>query len=111
MSDTLHDDSPAIEVAGLSRVFGPLVALDCVDLTIPCGVVLGLLGRASERVEKFSKGMKQKLLIARALVARPRPLCSPLPTRPCSASSCARSSAAGSSATCHRGPPMRRYQM
>jgi len=160
--DRIQDsEGPAIEVTGLSRVFGPLVALDCVDLTIPRGAVFGLLGpngagktttvrilngvlepssvvalrvlghdllqepeairpqvgvqtdtnlyerlsarenlavfarlygidvtharlradellemfglldRASERVEKFSKGMKQKLLIARALVARP----------------------------------------
>lgn len=163
MADRLQDDGgPAIEVAGLSRVFGPLVALDSVDLTIARGAVFGLLGpngagktttvrilngvldpsavgtlrvlghdlrrepeairpqvgvqtdtnlyerlsarenlaifarlygmspaqgrlradellemfglldRASERVERFSKGMKQKLLIARALVARPR---------------------------------------
>jgi ABC-2 type transport system ATP-binding protein len=33
--------------------------------------MFGLLGRALERVESFSKGMKQKLLIARALVADP----------------------------------------
>lgn len=158
----VSDDSPAVEVAGLSREFGPLVALDSVDLTIPRGAVFGLLGpngagktttvrilngvldpssvetlrvlghdvlrepeavrpqvgvqtdtnlyerlsarqnletfarlygmepssarsradellemfdlldRATERVEKYSKGMKQKLLIARALVSRPR---------------------------------------
>jgi ABC-2 type transport system ATP-binding protein len=158
----VDDDSPAIEVAGLSRAFGPLVALDSIDLTIPRGAVFGLLGpngagktttvrilngvlepssvstlrvlgrdlrrepeavrpqvgvqtdtnlyerlsarqnlaiyarlygarpaqaamradellemfglleRGSERVDRFSKGMKQKLLIARALVARPR---------------------------------------
>jgi len=155
-------DGPAIEVAGLSVSFGPLVALDSVDLTIPRGAVFGLLGpngagktttvrilngvldpssvdrldvlghdvrreaeavrpqvgvqtdtnlyerlsarenlalfgrlygmseeavgsradqlldmfgltdRAAELVERFSKGMKQKLLIARALVARPK---------------------------------------
>jgi len=155
-------DGPAIEVAGLSMSFGPVVALDAVSLTIPRGAVFGLLGpngagktttvrilngvldpssvkrlsvlghdvrweaeavrpqvgvqtdtnlyerlsargnlelfgrlygmsrtsvraradqlldmfgltdRAAERVERFSKGMKQKLLIARALVARPR---------------------------------------
>jgi ABC-2 type transport system ATP-binding protein len=34
--------------------------------------MFGLLDRASERVETFSKGMKQKLLIARALVAEPQ---------------------------------------
>jgi ABC-2 type transport system ATP-binding protein len=155
-------DGPAIEVAGLSKSFGPLAALDSVDLTIARGAVFGLLGpngagktttvrilngvldptsviklevlghdlrreaeavrpqvgvqtdtnlyerlsarenlssfarlygmdapsarsradellemfgltgRGGERVERFSKGMKQKLLIARALVARPR---------------------------------------
>ena len=155
-------DGPAIEVSGLCRTFGPLVALDSVDLTIERGAVFGLLGpngagktttvrilngvldptsvtklsvlghdlrheaeavrpqvgvqtdtnlyerlsarenlttfgrlygmdgpssrsradellemfglgdRGGERVERFSKGMKQKLLIARALVARPR---------------------------------------
>ena len=163
MMDRIQDsEGPAIEVTGLSRVFGPLVALDCVDLTIPRGAVFGLLGpngagktttvrilngvlepssvvalrvlghdllqepeairpqvgvqtdtnlyerlsarenlasfgrlygmdtpssrsradellemfgltgRGGERVERFSKGMKQKLLIARALVAHPR---------------------------------------
>ena len=155
-------DRPAIHVEGLSRSFGPLVALDSVDLTIPRGAVFGLLGpngagktttvrilngvlepssvahleilghdllsaaetvrpqvgvqtdtnlyerltalenlavygrlygmrvpaartragellemfgladRARERVERFSKGMKQKLLIARALMGAPR---------------------------------------
>ena len=34
--------------------------------------MFGLTDRAAELVERFSKGMKQKLLIARALVARPR---------------------------------------
>jgi ABC-2 type transport system ATP-binding protein len=34
--------------------------------------MFGLLGRARERVERFSKGMKQKLLIARALVGAPQ---------------------------------------
>jgi ABC-2 type transport system ATP-binding protein len=33
--------------------------------------MFGLLPRAKEHVEKFSKGMKQKMLIARALVGRP----------------------------------------
>ncbi len=33
--------------------------------------MFGLLPRAAERVEKFSKGMKQKLLIARSLVGAP----------------------------------------
>lgn len=155
-------DGAAIHVEGLSRSFGPLVALDSVDLTIPRGAVFGLLGpngagktttvrilngvlepssvarleilghdlpsaaeairpqvgvqtdtnlyerltarenlavygrlygmgvhaararadellemfgladRARERVERFSKGMKQKLLIARALIGAPR---------------------------------------
>ncbi len=158
----LEGDGPAIDVRGLSKSFGPLTALDSVDLTIPRGAVFGLLGpngagktttvrilngvldptsvtkidvlghdlrreaeavrpqvgvqtdtnlyerlsarenlsafgrlygmdtpssrsradellemfgltdRGAERVERFSKGMKQKLLIARALVAHPR---------------------------------------
>jgi len=34
--------------------------------------MFGLLPRASERVERFSKGMKQKMLIARALVGSPQ---------------------------------------
>jgi ABC-2 type transport system ATP-binding protein len=34
--------------------------------------MFGLLGRARERVERFSKGMKQKMLIARALVGSPK---------------------------------------
>jgi ABC-2 type transport system ATP-binding protein len=33
--------------------------------------MFGLTGRAEERVEKFSKGMKQKLLIARSLIGYP----------------------------------------
>ena len=34
--------------------------------------MFGLLPRAKERVEKFSKGMKQKMLLARSLVASPQ---------------------------------------
>jgi ABC-2 type transport system ATP-binding protein len=34
--------------------------------------MFGLLPRAKERVEKFSKGMKQKILLARALVGSPQ---------------------------------------
>ena len=34
--------------------------------------MFGLLRRGSERVERFSKGMKQKMLIARALVGSPQ---------------------------------------
>jgi len=33
---------------------------------------VGLAGRASQRVDTFSKGMKQRLMLARALVNRPR---------------------------------------
>ena len=157
-----HDDGLAIEVSGLCRTFGPVTALESVDLSIPRGAVFGLLGpngagktttlrilngvlepskvarlevlghdllreadairpqvgvqtdtnlydrltarenlnvfgrlygmdreairhrvdelldmfdltdRGGERVERLSKGMRQKLLIARALIARPR---------------------------------------
>jgi len=33
---------------------------------------VGLAGRESDRVERYSKGMKQRLMVARALVNRPR---------------------------------------
>jgi ABC-2 type transport system ATP-binding protein len=35
---------PAIEIRGLTRRFGPLVAVDSIDLTVPDGSVFGLLG-------------------------------------------------------------------
>jgi ABC-2 type transport system ATP-binding protein len=35
---------PAILVEGLRKSFGPLSALDGVDVSVPCGTVLGLLG-------------------------------------------------------------------
>jgi ABC-2 type transport system ATP-binding protein len=56
-------------------VYGRLYGLDHATAQRRADELLdmfGLLGRASERVETFSKGMKQKLLIARALVARPQ---------------------------------------
>lgn len=37
--------SPAIEVTGLTRRFGDLLAVDGVDLSVPAGVVYGFLGR------------------------------------------------------------------
>jgi ABC-2 type transport system ATP-binding protein len=55
-------------------VYGRLYGLSHEDATHRADEMLdmfGLLARAQERVEKFSKGMKQKLLIARALVGRP----------------------------------------
>lgn len=33
---------------------------------------MGLAGRGNERVDSYSKGMKQRLMVARALVNRPR---------------------------------------
>ena len=35
---------PAIEASGLRRTFGDVVAVDGVDLSVPSGAVLGLLG-------------------------------------------------------------------
>lgn len=42
---------------------------------------VGLLDRAGERVKKYSNGMKQRLLIARALIHRPQVLFLDEPTR------------------------------
>ena len=37
-------DSPAVLVEGLAKAYGPVKALDGVDLEVPAGTVLGLLG-------------------------------------------------------------------
>src|SRR5947207_13145211 len=37
-------ETPAILAEGLVKRFGDVVALDCVDLSVPIGTVLGLLG-------------------------------------------------------------------
>jgi len=37
-------DAPAIETRGLSKHYGPIVALDGLDLVVPRGIVFGLLG-------------------------------------------------------------------
>ncbi len=50
---------------GLDRVAAAARADGLLDM-------FGLLDRARERVERFSKGMKQKMLIARALVGSPQ---------------------------------------
>jgi ABC-2 type transport system ATP-binding protein len=39
-----EDAAPAVKVAGLSRRFDTKLALDNVDLEVPCGVVFGLVG-------------------------------------------------------------------
>ncbi|HEX5591303.1 MAG TPA: ABC transporter ATP-binding protein [Candidatus Limnocylindrales bacterium] len=40
----MTDPEPAIRTRGLSKRFGPVTALDGLDLTVPRGVVFGLLG-------------------------------------------------------------------
>src|SRR6201992_1594507 len=37
-------ETNVVEIAGLTRRFGPKLALDRVDLTLPAGVVFGLVG-------------------------------------------------------------------
>lgn len=64
----LYENMSAVENLKLfARLFGvssfdPVAALQQV----------GLAERAGERVERYSKGMKQRLMVARALVNRPR---------------------------------------
>jgi ABC-2 type transport system ATP-binding protein len=71
------------------KLFARLFGVKDVDI----GALLqrvGLDGRGRERVEKYSKGMKQRLMVARALVNRPRVLFLDEPTEgldPTSASS------------------------
>ncbi|MEZ5134658.1 MAG: ABC transporter ATP-binding protein [Acidimicrobiales bacterium] len=38
-------DGPALELDGLHKVFGDLVAVDHLDLTVPAGSFFGLVGR------------------------------------------------------------------
>jgi len=52
-------------------LFARLFGVSGFDATALLGRV-GLDGRAKDRVETYSKGMKQRLMIARALVNRPR---------------------------------------
>jgi ABC-2 type transport system ATP-binding protein len=42
--DHTHDSAPAIQTVGLSKSFGSRLAVDAVNLTVPRGVVYGLLG-------------------------------------------------------------------
>jgi len=44
VSDPPRQDTPAIRVRGLRKVFGRTVAVDGVDLDVPAGAVLGVLG-------------------------------------------------------------------
>jgi len=44
VSDPARQDTPAIRVRGLRKVFGRTVAVDGVDLDVPAGAVLGVLG-------------------------------------------------------------------
>ena len=37
-------ETPAIRMEGLTRTFGPLTAVDHLDLEIPAGCIFGLLG-------------------------------------------------------------------
>jgi ABC-2 type transport system ATP-binding protein len=56
-------------------IFARFYGLDTVEAGRRADELLdmfGLLARARERVERFSKGMKQKMLIARALVGSPQ---------------------------------------
>src|SRR5574338_1675851 len=41
----MSDDTPAIELRGLTKQFGDMLALDHVDLVVPQGTVFGFLGR------------------------------------------------------------------
>jgi len=44
MSEREHAGEPAVEVCGLSKRFGPLQVLRAVDLTVPAGRTLCVLG-------------------------------------------------------------------
>src|SRR5436305_14964891 len=41
----LGSPSPAVEIRGVTKRFGPVLACDAVDLTVERGVVRGLLGQ------------------------------------------------------------------
>ncbi len=68
---SLYERLPARDnLALFGRLFG-LGRRECAERAADLLALFGLEDRAKERVETFSKGMKQKLLIARALVGRP----------------------------------------
>ena len=66
-STNLYERMSAIENLNLfARLFG-IAGFDAVALLKR----VGLAGREKERVENYSKGMKQRLMVARSLVSRP----------------------------------------
>ena len=44
MSEGVPDNQSAIELRGVVKTFGPITAVDGLDLDVPAGICLGLLG-------------------------------------------------------------------